>query len=285
MGSWKLGRAFGITIYVHWSFLLTVALVLYRTYGIGGTPLAFFGLMVLFASFGCVVLHELGHALMARRFGIPTRDITLYVIGGVARLERMSERPWEEFCIAVAGPAVNVVIAAVLVVPAMLFLLGAPSAQATPEVGPGQFLLALLAVNVLLVLFNMVPAFPMDGGRVLRAVLVSRLGRLRATEVAAGLGAVFAMLIVVWGIVAADPIRMIIGVFVYFIGRQELAAVRYKERMRQSQPLDVLPAETEILDAIPVNTDEHFSGPVWDEERHLCVIWRNGRPIYSYRLD
>src|SRR5207237_3760644 len=120
MGSWKLGRAFGINIYVHWSFLLLVAFALYRNWSIGGQRLAIFGLIVLFAAFACVVLHELGHALMARHFGIPTRDITLYPIGGVARLERMSERPWEEFCIAVAGPAVNVVIAAVLAVPAIL---------------------------------------------------------------------------------------------------------------------------------------------------------------------
>jgi Zn-dependent protease len=285
MGSWKLGRAFGINIYVHWSFLLTVALVLHRTYGVGGTPLAFFGLMVLFAAFGCVVLHELGHALMARRFGIPTRDITLYVIGGVARLERMSEKPWEEFCIAVAGPAVNVAIAAILVIPAMLSLPGVSSAPATLEISARQFLLALLLVNGLLVLFNMIPAFPMDGGRVLRALLVSPLGRLKATQVAATLGAVFAMAIVVWGIVNWDPIRVIIGIFVYFIGRQELAAVRYKETIRQAPPLDVLPADTEVLDALPVNTDEHFSGSVWDEQRRLCVIWRNGRPIYSYRLD
>jgi Zn-dependent protease len=239
----------------------------------------------LFAAFGCVVLHELGHALMARRFGIQTRDITLYAIGGVARLERMSEKPWEEFCIALAGPAVNVAIAAILVVPATLSLPSVPSAQATLEIAPGQFLLALLWVNGLLVLFNMIPAFPMDGGRVLRALLVSPLGRLKATQVAATLGAVFAMAIVVWGIVNWEPIRIIIGIFVFFIGRQELAAVRYKETIRQAQPLDVLPADTEVLDALPVNTDEHFSGSVWDEQRRLCVIWRNGRPIYSYRLD
>ena len=285
MGSWKLGKAFGINIYVHWSFLLPVALVLHRTYDLGGTSLALFGLLVLFAAFGCVVLHELGHALMARRFGIQTRDITLYAIGGVARLERMSEKPWEEFCIALAGPAVNVAIAAILVVPATLSLLGVSSAQATPVVSPGQFLLALLLINGLMVLFNMIPAFPMDGGRVLRALLVSRLGRVRATEVAAKLGGLFAVIFVIWGIVLADPIRIIIGIFVFFIGRQELAAVRYKETIRQAQPLDVLPADTEVLDALPVNTDEHFSGSVWDEQRRLCVIWRNGRPIYSYRLD
>src|SRR4051794_10904135 len=109
--SWKLGTAFGIGVYVHWTFLLLPAWVLLNGLGSGGVSLATYLLTLVAAIFGCVVLHELGHALMARRFGIDTRDITLYPIGGVARLERMSERPWEEFWIAGAGPAVNVVIA------------------------------------------------------------------------------------------------------------------------------------------------------------------------------
>src|SRR5438132_2622647 len=166
MGSWKLGRAFGINIYVHWSFLLLVAFALYRNWSIGGQPLALFGLIVLFAAFACVVLHELGHALMARHLGIPTRDITLYPIGGVARLERMSDRPMEEFCIAVAGPAVNVVVAALLAVPAMLAMREIDLAHATPLTLMSHIPLVLFAVNVILVAFNMLPAFPMDGGRV-----------------------------------------------------------------------------------------------------------------------
>src|SRR5258707_60827 len=115
--SWKLGTAFGIGIYVHWTFLLLVGYVLYHFWGIGGSQMALYGLEFLFALIGCVVLHELGHALMARKYGIATRSITIYVIGGIARLERMSERPWEEICIALAGPAVNVVIALLLAVP------------------------------------------------------------------------------------------------------------------------------------------------------------------------
>jgi Zn-dependent protease len=283
MSSWKLGRAFGINIYVHWSFLLLVAFVLYRNWTLGGQALAVFGVMVLFAAFACVVLHELGHALMARHFGIPTWDITLYPIGGVARLERMSEKPWEEFCIAVAGPAVNVVITAILAVPAIVSLMELRSSPMLPEQFQGHFLLALFIVNLFLVLFNMVPAFPMDGGRVLRALLVTPLGRVTATQVAATLGKIFALVFLLcsyW-----NPVLALIGIFVFFAGQQELAAVRRHEFLRQTQPLDVLPADAEVLDAIPVNTDEHFSGSVWDEQRRLCVIWRNGRPIYSYRLD
>src|SRR5437588_12672293 len=115
--AWKLGNVFGIGIYVHWSFLLLPAWAFLNNLGVGGLPLAFYVVALLCTVFGCVVLHELGHALMARRFGIGTRDITLYPIGRVARLERMSERPWEEFWIAVAGPAVNVVLFSLLAIP------------------------------------------------------------------------------------------------------------------------------------------------------------------------
>src|SRR5262249_29082496 len=147
--------------------------VLFNTWG-SGLPAAVYLATLMVGLFGCVLLHELGHALMARQFGIATRDITLYPMGGVARLERMSERPWEEFCIAVAGPLVNVVIAASLAL--VFLLLGLPlaglgltqRAWVSPEV---SLLRDLFAVNVGLVLFNLLPAFPMDGGRVLRALL------------------------------------------------------------------------------------------------------------------
>src|SRR5947209_4882967 len=114
MFRWKLGKAIGIGIYVHWTFFLLPLLVLATTWAHGGAGLAIYSVLFIFAVFGCVVLHELGHARMAQHYGIRTRDITLYPIGGVARLERMSEDPWQEFFIALAGPAVNVVIAGML---------------------------------------------------------------------------------------------------------------------------------------------------------------------------
>src|SRR5262245_21692738 len=167
--SWKLGTAFGICIYVHWSFLLLAAYILFSRGTQGGWPLALFSVLFLFAVFGCVVLHELGHALMARAFGIGTRDITLYPIGGVARLERMGEKPWEELCIALAGPAVNAVLAVILFVLGIV-LVGTRSWAGfltTPEeltgLGGMGFLFDLLAANVVLGLFNLLPAFPMDG--------------------------------------------------------------------------------------------------------------------------
>ena len=195
MRSWKIGRAFGIGIYVHWTFLLLLGFVAYQGWGDdeGSGPLHAAVMLVLL--FTCVVLHELGHAQMARRFGVGTRDITLYPIGGVARLERMPEKPWEELCIAVAGPAVNVVIAAILLIPLVLTV-GGP-AGVTAELfqfARGSYLIDLLQANIFLVLFNMLPAFPMDGGRVLRALLVIPFGRLKATRIAATIGVIFAFL-------------------------------------------------------------------------------------------
>ncbi len=151
--SWKLGRVAGIDLFVHPTFLLLLLP------GVTG------GLSPLFvvALFGCVVLHELGHALMARRFGIETLDITLYPIGGVARLQRMPRAPGAELLIALAGPAVNFAIVAALMGLEMLGIGGMET-----DASLGGFLAGLVLVNLVLGLFNLIPAFPMDGGRVLR---------------------------------------------------------------------------------------------------------------------
>jgi Zn-dependent protease len=269
--SWKLGKAFGIGVYVHWTFLLLIGFVLLSNWDRSGPQLAFYAVAVLVGVFACVVLHELGHALMAQHFGIPTRDITLYPIGGVARLERMSERPIEEFCIAVAGPAVNVAIAGVLF--AILLFVGLPpndSAELAAYV-KGNYLFALAVTNVGLVVFNLVPAFPMDGGRVLRSILVPGLGRLRATEIAANIGAAFAMLLMFAGL--WNPMLFLVGGFVFLAGRHELWAVRRQEQARRMEPLDVIPV-ADVLDAVPVPGPSPLSGLSWDTKARVWVVVR-----------
>src|SRR5437588_5579857 len=178
--SWKLGTAFGIGIYVHWTFLLLPAWVFLSNWGPGPAGVALYLVLLTVAVFGCILLHELGHALMARYFGIPTRDITLTPIGGIARLERMTDEPSQELLVALAGPAVNVVIAlllAPLVFVAMVGKLWVPPTEAARllAASPAELLftyfVSLFAANVGLVLFNMIPCFPMDGGRVFRALL------------------------------------------------------------------------------------------------------------------
>ncbi len=216
----KIGSVAQIGIYLHWTFgLLVAGIFAYYLYQGNTVASALAGVGLILAVFLCVVLHELGHALMARRYGVPTRDITLYPIGGVARLQRIPEEPLKEFWIAVAGPAVNVVIALLLFVVA--FAGGAPLSPQLlihPEAG---FLGTMAWINVLLVGFNMLPAFPMDGGRVLRALLATRIPYARATEIAANIGQGMAIFFGLIGLVGFNPILLFIALFVYIGAQQE----------------------------------------------------------------
>jgi Zn-dependent protease len=291
--SWKLGTAFGIGIYVHWSFLLLPAWVLLINLGLGGVGMAAYGLAVLtaltilFAVFGCVVLHELGHALAARHFGIPTRDITLYPIGGVARLERMSEKPWEEFWIAVAGPAVNVLIAGLLL--GVLVVAGMVSQVVALPATALAFVFYLMVINVFLALFNLLPAFPMDGGRVLRSLLALRMGQLRATQVAVNIGMIMAVLMGLAALLGVpflnSPMVIIIAAFVFFAGQQELAAVRYREAQRWADPWEFSrsynsPREEEDFVDRP---SERVPPPpkvyLWDAKNGMWVEQKPLRPV------
>jgi Zn-dependent protease len=282
--SWRLGRAFGIPLYVHPTFLLLVLWVFYQSAGRGLFD-SLFALAVVLAVFGCVVLHELGHALMARRFGIQTRDITLYPIGGVARLDRMSEKPHEELCIALAGPAVNVVSAALLI--PLLSVAGlaglsfahpdALSAADDPWTVLARLGLCVMVSNIILVLFNLIPAFPMDGGRVLRAVLSMGFGQVRATDIASRLGLAVALVLGLLSIPFGNPFLLLVSLFVAFAGQQERLAVRYLEARRQQEqePLTVEP--------VPVTAAPRgFSGVAWDNHYRVWVRWVDGRPVGYY---
>jgi len=223
---WKLGRFAGIDVYVHATFLLLIGWVgvshwlEHQSWGE-----VFNGILFILALFACVVLHEYGPALTARKYGIKTRDITLYPIGGVARLERMPEKPIEELWVALMGPAVNVVIAAGLF--AYLFLTNGlvPLNQLT--VASGSFLERLMTVNISLVLFNLIPAFPMDGGRVLRAILAMRMDYVRATQIAASIGQGMAFLLGFWGLFN-NPFLLFIAFFVWIGASQEASMVQMK---------------------------------------------------------
>ncbi len=221
--SWKMGRVAGIDLYLHATFLL-VFLFLQNVRG-GVIESVLF----ICSVFGCVLLHELGHALAARQFGIRTIDITLYPIGGVARLERMPRAPGAELVIALAGPAVNFAIAAAIT---SLFFLGAAGFGLTWSFT--SYLGELLLINLGLGLFNLIPAFPMDGGRVLRAGLSTMLGRAQATHVASIVGQVLAVLFAFaalrW---TGDPIHLALAAFIFFAARSEDAHVRYEERRRE----------------------------------------------------
>jgi Zn-dependent protease/CBS domain-containing protein len=237
--SWRIGRIAGIDIYLHFTFLLLLAWVGLQHYlahhDVGE---AIKGLLFIAALFGIIVLHELGHALAARRFGIPTRDITLLPIGGVARLERMPEDPKQELVVALAGPAVNVVLALGIFIVLMLGPGLAPVSQIARV--EGSILQQLFAVNVMLVVFNMLPAFPMDGGRVLRALLAMRLDYVRATQIAAAIGQAMALVFGFAGLFS-NPFLLFIALFVWMGAAQEASMVQ----MRSA--LDGIPVQSAMI--------------------------------------
>lgn len=242
----RLVRIAGIDVHVHWTFGLLVAWILFRHLGQGDSlATAIDGLLFVLAIFGCVVLHELGHALTARRFGIRTRDITLYPIGGVARLERMPERPLEELLVAIAGPAVNLVIAGGLI--AALSAGQRVAGLLEFDVVGGDFLVKLAQVNVALAVFNLLPAFPMDGGRVVRALLAMRLDYARATQLAATAGRVMA---VVFGVVGFfyNPMLMFVALFVFIGAQQEAQAVHAKSLLLGIPVAQAMITEFRVLD-------------------------------------
>lgn len=224
--SFKIGRVFGIPIFIHWTFLILIAYLVYGHSARGDDLSATAeGVGFVLAIFGCVVLHELGHALAARRYGVPTSDITLLPIGGVARLQRIPERPVEELVVALAGPAVNLVIAVGLLLSGVTV-----PVDSDPQTFliTGPFLSRLMFVNVFLLLFNLLPAFPMDGGRVLRALLAMAMPYAKATRVAASVGQFMAILFGFLGL-SGNPFLLLIALFVW-IGA-EAEARQVEERM------------------------------------------------------
>jgi Zn-dependent protease/CBS domain-containing protein len=215
----------GIPIRLHFTFLLFLLWIGFA----GAQGFQWTRVLFVLTLFACVIFHELGHSLVAMRYDIPVSSITMYPIGGVAAIEKQPE-PKQEFWIALAGPAVNVVIAAILYV--VLAIQGQTSTLtqtvSSEQIGTGSFLPALLGLNILLVLFNLIPAFPMDGGRVLRAVLAMNIGSARATAIAARIGQFIAIAAGCWAIFSRplNPWYLLIAFFVYLGAGQEAGAYR-----------------------------------------------------------
>ncbi len=220
-GALKIGNVKGIKIQIHWSFWIIVLWIMMAYYMQShSVNAALMGGLFVLAIFGCVVLHELGHALTALRFGVKTKSITLLPIGGLANLEKIPEKPKQEFIIAVAGPLVNIAITFIL-----YFVLQATDMFPTQEdlkqmlqnsqqFSAQMFLFNLMAANMILALFNFIPAFPMDGGRMLRALLAMKMDRVSATQVASSIGKTLAIVFIFLGFFY-DFWLVFIGLFVY----------------------------------------------------------------------
>jgi Zn-dependent protease/predicted transcriptional regulator len=226
--SWKIGRPFGITLYVHATFFLLLLWVGLTSLLQGGVQAAIRGLGLIVAVFGTVVLHELSHALTARRFGIRTREIILLPIGGVSSLERLPEKPSQELLVALAGPFTNLIIALGLF--GILRATGGPVGFSGASSSDGPFLTTFMWINVSLAVFNLIPAFPMDGGRVLRAALALRMPYARATEVAARLGQAIALVFGLLGLLF-NPVLVLIALFVWMGAQNESSLVQLRSAL------------------------------------------------------
>lgn len=224
--SWKLCEVAGIGVYIHATFLILILWVVLahwiQRHTLEATLL---GVVFILAIFACVILHEFGHALTAKRYGVRTRDITLLPIGGVARLERMPDDPKQELWVALGGPAVNVIIAIIL----YLWLVSTNSFVPLERlsIAQGSFIERLMVVNIFLVLFNMIPAFPMDGGRVLRALLAMHLDYTRSTQIAANIGQGIAFIFGFIGLFT-NPFLLFIALFVWIGAAHEASITKMK---------------------------------------------------------
>ncbi|NJB87282.1 Zn-dependent protease [Lewinella marina] len=276
--TFRLGRIAGIDLKLHWTFLILLGWVflsyLSETGEVSG---GLVGVAFILALFGCVVLHELGHALAARRYGVNTRNIILLPIGGVANLERIPEEPREELVVALAGPAVNVVIAALLAV-ILAATGGIPDAEALESVtvpSGRNFLIGLLSVNILLVVFNLIPAFPMDGGRVLRALLSMKYDRARATHIAARLGQVLAMVFVFLGFFG-NFLLVFVGLFIYLGAGGENRAVGQQALLEGFRVEDAVMRQYTALNVY--ETLDHAASILLDGQERDFVVLDEGEP-------
>lgn len=275
-----VGRVAGIDVYIHWSFVALVGWIFFSQFVAGkGLSSAIEAVTFILSIFACVFLHELGHALAARKFQVETRDITLYPIGGVARLERIPERPSEELWVAIAGPLVNFALAGGLAV--IVAARGDLGSLWPIDILEGDFFARMLQVNLTLAVFNLIPAFPMDGGRVLRALLAMRMNHVRATQYAATAGKTVAVLMGIVGLFG-NFMLLFIAMFVFIGAGQEAVAVQTRSvlsgvpvRAAMVTTFKALDANASVQEAIALLlSTEQQDFPVVDGDRVAGVLPR-----------
>ena len=271
--SFPIARIAGTTVRLHVTFLLFLVWIGGAYWRVGGREAAFEGVLFMVLLFACVLAHEFGHVFAARRYGIRTPEVTLWPIGGVASLERIPDKPREELVVALAGPAVNVAIAAVLV----LVLGGLDGAAMAEMENPRAGMLArLAAANIFLVVFNLIPAFPMDGGRVLRALIAMRRGHAEATRIAARIGQGAAFLFALAGLFM-NPMLIVIGLFIYVAASAEAQHVAFRDGTQSLPVRSVMISSVEALS--PASTlDDAVEMMLRTSQKEFPVVDGSGLP-------
>jgi Zn-dependent protease/predicted transcriptional regulator len=241
-----LGSYRNVKVFIHWTFSLLLLWIIISNMRQGMPALDILWIIIfVLALFVCVVLHEFGHALAAQKYGIQTKDIVLYPIGGIARLEKLPEDPKQELWVAIAGPLVNIGLFIILSV--FLSFKGFDMERLELiKIEPSTILLYLASANLILAIFNLIPAFPMDGGRILRAILAIRLPRAKATQIAGGIGQFLAIFFIFFGLFN-NPILVLIGIFIFLGAAAEVTHTQQESFLKGYKVKDVLMMKFQIL--------------------------------------
>ncbi|WP_373496315.1 site-2 protease family protein [Aquiflexum sp.] len=241
-----IGKYRNVKVFIHWTFSLLLLWIIISNMRQGMPAIDIFWIIIfVFALFFCVVLHEFGHSLAAQKYGIQTKDIVLYPIGGIARLEKLPEDPKQELWVAIAGPLVNIGIFFIL--SAILIITGFDLENLEEiKINPNTIVLYLASANLILALFNLLPAFPMDGGRVLRAFLAIRLPRAKATQIAGGIGQFLAIFFIFFGLFN-NPILVLIGIFIFLGAGAEVSHTKQESFLKGFKVKDALMMKFQII--------------------------------------
>ncbi|MEZ7500114.1 site-2 protease family protein [Flavobacterium sp. Arc3] len=283
-GKFKIGKVAGINLFVHWTFSLLIAFIIFINYRTGYNAVQIlWSVVFVLCVFITVIMHELGHALAAKNYGIQTKDITLLPIGGLARLDRMPEKPLEELVVAFAGPMVNIFLA--IITGIFITLPDSPealAAQLSAGVNASNFFLNFYIVNIVLAVFNLIPAFPMDGGRVLRALLSFKFKRHVATRIAARIGQFIAVGFIFLGFFS-NPFLIVIGLFVIIAAQMETEHVASKFILKGFKVRDVIMKQYQTIDA-----DEPIKKAIallLDSQSKIFMIVENKEPVGTLNRD
>ncbi len=283
-GSLKLGKVTGIGLFIHWTFSFLLLFIIYINYKAGhDAKQIIWSVLFILSVFITVLMHELGHALAAKRYHINTKDITLLPIGGLARLEKIPEKPSEELVVAFAGPLVNIVLA--FIIGLFISIPNEPEiliAQLSSGINGSNFLLNFFLVNLWLALFNLIPAFPMDGGRVLRALLAYKLERNVATKIAARIGQLIAIGFIIFGFFT-NPFLVFIGIFVIIAAQIETNYTESKFRLKGYKVSDIL-----MTHYLTIESDETLATAVkllLDSQSRDFLVMQNSEAVGTLNRD